>query len=131
MIDGFWIIGGSSTVGTYTSRCVLCRKLQGLLSEQKMADSPADRLDFCPIYVLRRGLFWMIKERMSDLKRYGVLFTCLASRAIHLEMIISLTTDSFINVLRQCHSEFRPPRFGPPCTNPLADLYLSYYSLFI
>ena len=68
---------------------------------------------------------------MSDLKRYGVLFTCLASRAIHLETVISLTTDSFINALRHCHSEFRPPRFGTPGTNLLADLDPLYYSFFL
>ena len=35
------------------------------------------------------------------MKRYGVLFTCLASRAIHLETSTSLETDAFINALRR------------------------------
>ena len=34
------------------------------------------------------------------MKSYGVVFTCLASRAIHLEVSKTLETDSFINVLR-------------------------------
>ena len=35
------------------------------------------------------------------MKKYGVLFTCLALRAIHLETSTSLETDAFINALRR------------------------------
>ena len=37
-----------------------------------------------------------IKERRNTLKRYGALFTCLASGAIHIEVTKSMDTDSFI-----------------------------------
>lgn len=40
------------------------------------------------------------KGRKKDIKRYGLLFTCLCSRAIHIEMLDDMTTAAFIISLR-------------------------------
>ena len=37
----------------------------------------------------------IIKERTSELKRYGALFTCFFSLAVHIEVTNSLDADSF------------------------------------
>ncbi|XP_071963458.1 uncharacterized protein [Antedon mediterranea] len=42
--QGYWIIHGLSTVGELVHRCVICRKLRGKLSNQKMADLPIERI---------------------------------------------------------------------------------------
>ena len=42
-----------------------------------------------------------IKQSCNLLKRYCCVFTCLASRATHLEMVYSLTTESFLMGLRR------------------------------
>lgn len=40
-----------------------------------------------------------VKERRKKLKRYGLILTCMCSRAVHIEMLDDLTTDAFINAL--------------------------------
>lgn len=44
------------------------------------------------------GLFYM-KEARKGLKKYGLLFTCMCSQAVHIEMLDDLTSDTFINAL--------------------------------
>ena len=101
---GYWIVGGSSVVATYISKCVTCLKLRAALQEQKMANLPEDRLEPAPPFTYCAvDLFGPlpIKEGRKELKRYGVLFTCMSSRAIYLETANSLETDSFIQSLRR------------------------------
>ncbi len=44
---------------------------------------------------------YTIKDGCKEIKLYGCIFTCLASRAIHLEPAVSLEMDSFIHALRR------------------------------
>ena len=65
-----------------------------------MADLPRDRLEPTPPFTYVAVDYfgpWTIKEGRRHLKRYGVLFTCMASRAIHIEVSHFLDTDSFLN----------------------------------
>ena len=85
------------------SKCVTCRCLRGKVGVQVMADLSSDRLqeeppfNYCGVDML--GPFH-IKEHQNTLKCYGLLFTCLASHAVHIEMTKSMETDSFKLALR-------------------------------
>ncbi|XP_015748349.1 PREDICTED: uncharacterized protein LOC107328140 [Acropora digitifera] len=110
---GYWLIGGSSCVNRCISKCVICRKLRGALQQQKRANLPTDRLEPAhPFTHCGVNYFspWLIKEGRKELKRYGVLFTCLSSRAIHLKVSATLETDSFINALRRFINRRGPVR---------------------
>lgn len=39
----YWVVGLKRMVSSFISKCVVCRKLRGKLSQQKMADLPEDR----------------------------------------------------------------------------------------
>ena len=38
----------------------------------------------------------LLKERRSEIKVYGCFFTCMSTRACHLELVDDLSTDYFI-----------------------------------
>ena len=101
---GFWIVGINRMAARLISACVTCRKLRGQLQEQKMANLPPERLEPSPLFTYCGVDFfgpWSIKEGRRQVKHWGVLFTCFASRAIHVETANSLDSSAFINPLRR------------------------------
>lgn len=100
---GYWIIGGSSVVKDTIAGCITCHRLRRPPEHQKMADLPAERLEqsplFCHVGIDCFGPF-MIQRGRSAVKRYGLIVTCLYSRAVHLEPLDDLSTDCFLNCLR-------------------------------
>ena len=102
--SGFWVINGNSLVRFLINKCVKCKILRGKASVQRMADLPKERLEPSPPFTYCGiDLFgpFIIRERRSDLKRYGVIFTCFNSRAVHIECARTMDTDSFILCLRR------------------------------
>ncbi|XP_076829473.1 uncharacterized protein LOC143475509 [Brachyhypopomus gauderio] len=101
--NGVWILACSGAVSSYIYKCTKCRKFRRCAEEQRMADLPEERTEATPPFVYCGmdcfGPFH-VKDGRRELKRYGLLFTCMCSRAVHIEMLEDLSTDSFINALR-------------------------------
>ena len=100
---GIWILGCGSIVSSHIYRCVKCRKYRKPTSVQQMADLPDVRSETAPPFTYCGvdcfGPF-LVKEGRKEVKRYGLLFTCLCSRAVHIETLDDLSTDAFMNALR-------------------------------
>ena len=102
--SGYWIVDANLAVKNFIYRCVDCERLRGRFGEQKMEDLPACRLtETAPFTHCGVDIFdpFNVKQRRSEVKRYGTMFTCMANRAVHIEVTFSLDTDSFILALRR------------------------------
>ena len=113
----YWIVKGHSTVKKVLGKCFDCRKRNAKPVPQQMADLPEDRVTpgkppFTSVGVDYFGPLFVRRGR-SDMKRYGCLFTCLVTRAIHIELAFSLDTDSFINALQRFTQSPWEPRADP------------------
>ena len=106
---GFWIVGARRIISSMIQRCVTCNRLRGKFCCQKMADLPPDRVNPSPPFTFvgidTFGPWPVVARRtrggQSNQKRWAVLFTCLVSRAIHIEVVEELSSSSFINALRR------------------------------
>jgi len=103
--EKYWIIKGRMAVCRVLSSCFDCKRRQQLPDFQKMSDLPYERVTpgeppFTFVGLDYFGLFYVKRGRCME-KRYGVLFTCLTVRAVHIEVTHSLDTSSFINALRR------------------------------
>lgn len=78
------------------------KEYNGTAGEQKMADLLKESYIWPPFANVGVDYFGSIevKREHSLVKRYGVIFTCLTSQAVHLEIAHSLNTDSCINAFR-------------------------------
>ena len=102
--NGIWVLSANAVVRRIIHKCVTSRKLRGKLGDQKMSDLPKERCcEAAPFTHCGVGMFgpFTIRERRSDPKRYCALFTCFASRAVHIEVTCTMETDSFIQALRR------------------------------
>jgi hypothetical protein len=102
--NGYWLISANTVVRSIIHHCFFCRSIRGRLGEQKMADLPIERFSTeGPFTYTGLDMFgpFYIKDGRKENKRFVALFTCMSSRAIHLESTFRIDTDSFIQALRR------------------------------
>ena len=101
----YWILKGLATVQKISSSCPSCRRLRAKPEPPVMADLPHSRLGYQQPPFSNTGVDYfgsmLVRHGRKTEKRYGVLFTCLTTRAVHLEIAHSLDTNSCLMAIRR------------------------------
>ena len=94
----YWIIGLRNALRKIKSRCIKCRHRNANPIHPPMADLPRERLDEHVFPFTHTGVDYFgpieVKFLRRTLKRWCCLFTCLTTRAVHIEVAQSLDTES-------------------------------------
>ena len=102
----FWIIGVMRMLKSI-KYCYLCKILEKKLEEQVMGQIPEYRLKPAPAWSFTSLDFfgpYEIKGEVNKRSRgkgFGVIFNCMLSRAIHLDIAVNYGTSAFLLVLRR------------------------------
>ena len=121
--DNYWIIRARQLVRGVVKSCFICRKINPVRLKVQTAPLPRDRLMQCtpfevvgvdftgPLYVYqgapKEKFDPQLKRKVLSYdgvpcnKMYIGLYTCAVTRAVHLELVWDLTTESFVRSFRR------------------------------
>ena len=101
----YHITGLRKTLLIIKYRCFLCRRFAAQNIQPVMASLPACRFpkDSTQYPFANSGVdFFYIEDAKGQIeKHYGLIFTCLVTRCVHLEACPDLNTDTFSNAYRR------------------------------
>ncbi|GBM78279.1 hypothetical protein AVEN_46982-1, partial [Araneus ventricosus] len=99
--EKYWIIKARKTIRNCIRKCVKCQRFKAKKCEVTPGILPKDRVrDAATFEIVGVDLAGPLYLRNGP-KAYIVLYTCAVYRAIHLELITSLTTEVFLQSLRR------------------------------
>lgn len=101
----YWVLRGREAIKRLQRECVQCQKWRKKPEVPKMADLPPARLRlFKPAFYSTGvdcfGPYTIRTGRRSE-KKWGIIFKCLTTRAVYIDILHSLETDSFLMALRR------------------------------
>lgn len=110
----YWITSGKNLTRKILRNCSHCKRERVKPQAPYISDLPKERLAIGEKPFTYTGIDYFgpivvklsIKTRSSAalVKRYDAIFTCLTTRAVHLELAGDLSTDCFIMSLRRFYS---------------------------
>ncbi|XP_071056121.1 uncharacterized protein [Onthophagus taurus] len=104
----FWPVGGLTVVKGVIGRCIVCFRTKPVSPSYLMGDLPRDRTSAIrPFYVVGIDFAGPFNSKDGKLrnrtiiKSYVCLFVCFATKAVHIEVVSDLSTDSFLNAFKR------------------------------
>ncbi|XP_069366373.1 uncharacterized protein [Paralichthys olivaceus] len=101
----YWILRGRQAIRQHQHQCQDCQKWRAKPVIPKMADLPPARLRLSkpPFWSTGMDCFgpFTVKIGRRTEKRWGILFKCLTTRCVHLELLNSMDADTFLMAFRR------------------------------
>lgn len=118
-----WVIKGHRLAKKMVDSCVIFRKNKAKQCQQIMADLPLERTaPAAPFEFTSMDLFgpYEVKDEVKKRTRvWGIVFCCMASRAIHTEVVSDMSSEGFLLAYQRFTSLRGQPRklWSDPGTN--------------
>lgn len=104
----FWPLSGIRQTKKIVRNCIICFRFRAQPLQQLMASLPRDRVlssrPFLKVGIDYGGPFSLKSSRIRKapiIKGYLAIFICMATKALHIEVVTSLSTESFIMTFKR------------------------------
>lgn len=101
----YWILRGREAIKHLQRECLHCQKWRKKPEVPRMADLPPARLRLFKPAFHSTGMDcfgpYTVKTGRRNEKKWGIIFKCLTTRAVYIDILHSLETDSFLMALRR------------------------------
>lgn len=104
----YWIVRGKGMIKGYINKCLICARHKVAVRTQIMGDLPKARVTpsrpFLQSGVDFTGPFQILISKgrgMKTNKAYIAIFVCMATKAIHLELVGDMTSEAFIGAFKR------------------------------
>ena len=112
--NGFWLPSGRQAVKEIIKSCIFCEKMNAFsMAYPKLTNLPKERLELIKPYLHTAidytGHLFVFDENKKETKVYIVLYTCLALRCVHLDVVPDLSLNSFLLSFKRFTSIYCTP----------------------
>ena len=99
--ERYWILNGRKTVRKVVEKCIRCKRYSSKKLESIPGPLPEDRVKDANIFqIIGIDAAGPLILKTAQ-KSWVIIFTCAVYRAVHLELVTSLSTEAFLMALRR------------------------------